>query len=133
MASDPSRRLQAWTRLVLGPRLPAPSEAHPLIRCRHCDAPYVVPSDVEQRGEDRWWMALRCGACGAYRELVATSEEADAYGSELDAGLRLIAAELARLERERMDEEARILAIALDRDLIDAADFAPRDKRSRGG
>jgi hypothetical protein len=61
--------------------------------------------------------------CSAMRELIATDEEAQRYGRELDRGVALIAGELARLERERMADEARMLSEALERDLIDAGDF----------
>ena len=68
-------------------------------------------------------MRLRCGECGAAREVTATDDEADRFGRELDRGVRRIADELDRLERERMAETARVLAEALERDLVDASDF----------
>jgi hypothetical protein len=83
----------------------------------------VVPVDFAEHGDDAWWLVLRCGACGASREVIASDEEADRFGRELDRGVQRIADEIDRIERERMAETARVLSEALERDLIDASDF----------
>jgi len=72
----------------------------------------------------RWSMLLRCGECGLEREVVV----ANGVVARLDDDLRLAARSIAdaaeRADRERLKREADAFAAALDRDLIDAADFA---------
>jgi hypothetical protein len=90
--------------------------------CESCGADSVVPVRWEELDEG-WCLALRCGECGHWRALVVSDGEAQRYGDVLDAGVREIAATVERLDRERMDAQADAFATALERDLIDAADF----------
>jgi hypothetical protein len=91
--------------------------------CPRCRTRAVVPVDTAEHDEYSWWISLRCGECGHAREVVVPDDEAERFGCELDRACAEIEAELDRMERECMDSEARTLAIALERDLIDAADF----------
>jgi hypothetical protein len=116
-------RARRWTRWLLGPKLPPEGVTQPLILCPGCGQRVVVPVAWQEDGEERWWIALRCGECGLAREVMAGEEQMRRYGRELDAGAAEIAAELARLERERMAAAARSFAEALARDLIDVTDF----------
>jgi hypothetical protein len=118
-----AQRFPDWLRTILGPRLPVESAVQSLSVCPHCRACAVVPVDTREHDEHRWWLALRCGECGSAREVVVPDAQAERYGCELDRACAEIEAELNRLERERMDTDARTLAIALARDLIDAGDF----------
>jgi hypothetical protein len=120
---EPERRIARWARRVFGPKLPIREPVRELCVCPDCKTRVVVTVDVGERDDEHWWLRLRCGECSAMRELIATDEEAQRYGRELDRGVALIAGELARLERERMADEARMLSEALERDLIDAGDF----------
>lgn len=86
----------------------------------------VVPVRWHEQGEDGWWMALRCGACGAREARVVGNAEATRFGERLDAGMAEIAAAADRIDRERLGEQAAAFAAALARDLIDAGDFGPR-------
>jgi hypothetical protein len=103
---------------------PAPGSG--LHQCALCRAECVVPVWWESVGEDRWHMLLRCGACGTFRDVIAVDDVAQAYERDLQRGTREISAALDRLDRERMAEQASAFVVALQRDLIDAADFAGR-------
>ena len=123
MPSDRVRRLSAWAQHLLGPKLPLPPPVRRLIVCAICEAGTAVLVDCEMRDDETWWIELRCGECGARRELIASNDETACLRRELDEDFRLIAAEVERLECERMADEVRILSIALEQDLIDASDF----------
>jgi hypothetical protein len=86
----------------------------------------VVPVDWEEHDDTSWWIALRCGECGSAREAIVSDEEADCFDQELDVGARQLEVLADRLEQERMYAETHAFAVALERDLIDAADFEPR-------
>ncbi len=118
--------MHAWIQQLLGPRRPippAPPVEQPLIRCPRCRADRVVPIEWRERGLDAWWMALRCGECGAARDLIASDDEAERFGHDLDDGIAELAADLRRLERDRMANDVAALVAAIERDLIDAGDF----------
>jgi hypothetical protein len=68
-------------------------------------------------------MRLRCGQCGATREIVVAQEVADRYDRALDQTSGSIATTLRRMERERMAAEVETFVTALRLDLLDAADF----------
>jgi len=95
-----------------------------LHRCPACRRPFMCPIDWETDGADHWLIQLRCGECGVWREARATNEQAKAFDLELDRQVRLIVRALRRIEREKMRAELDVLVTALDRDLIDASDFA---------
>ena len=98
----------------------------PLGACGRCGASVVVPVRWQELGDQAWWMALRCGECGARDDVVVTNAEAERFGEALDAGVAEIAAAADRLDRERLGDQADAFAMALARDLIDAGDFADR-------
>jgi hypothetical protein len=95
-----------------------------LTRCTNCGSDYVVPVDWSERGADRWWIALRCGECGATREVVVPEAEARRYDAALSRDTEEIAGTLSRIELARMADEAEAFAKALELDLFDAGDFA---------
>jgi hypothetical protein len=97
-----------------------------LHRCCVCRDDSVVPVWWEELDEQQWRMLLRCGLCETYRSVVVANDEAKAYDRDLQRGMDQIAASLERCEHERMAAELRVFVAALERDLIDAADFAPR-------
>jgi hypothetical protein len=45
----------------------------------------VCPIAWETDGDDHWLIELRCGECGAWREVRVTNEEAKAFDLTLDA------------------------------------------------
>jgi hypothetical protein len=79
----------------------------------------------EETDSDHWHMLLRCAACETYRDVVVSNDVAKRYEEDLRRGMAEIAAELERSDRARMALEVDVFVAALDRDLIDAEDFAP--------
>jgi len=107
---------------VFARRSPPPgSDLH---LCRVCHEDYVVPVWWEEIDDECWHMLLRCAQCETYREVEATNDVAKAYDRDLHRGMTVIAASLERSERERMATEVSAFIAALERDLIDPADFA---------
>ena len=92
--------------------------------CSDCHADHVHPIEWRESGEEHWWMLLRCGACRTTREVVVANEVAERYGRDLDDALEVIARAARALDAERLAREADAFAEALERDLIDADDFA---------
>jgi uncharacterized Zn finger protein len=104
-------------------RHPAQSERARLEVCTSCDADYVHPVEWSESGEEHWWMLLRCGECGTEREVTVANPIAQRFGDTLDEAERDIRRVVARLDAERMASEVEMFAAALERDLIDPADF----------
>ena len=65
---------------------------------------------------------VRCGNCGARRDVTLNDDEA----RELDRGVHQIKRTVTALERRRIRAEADALSVALERDLVGADDFARR-------
>ena len=86
--------------------------------CISCHADHVHPVEWCEADDEHWWMLLRCGACADEREV------AERYGRDLDAAQAEITRAARELDVERMAAEAETFAEALERDLIDADDFA---------
>jgi hypothetical protein len=69
-------------------------------------------------------MLLRCGECRKERQVVAVDDVVARYDDDLRAARAAIRRAIEREDRARLAREADAFAVALDRDLIDAADFA---------
>ena len=95
-----------------------------LATCVLCGRDFVVPVVWEAAGPDRWRIRVRCAECGTSRELTVTDAEAERYDEELAAGARTLLREACKLERARMAAEVDTFVAALQRDLIEPADFA---------
>lgn len=91
--------------------------------CGACGEAFVYPVTWAERGPMDWWLHLRCGSCGASREVVASNAAVAAYDSQLDAGMREINSAAEQLAHEALAAEAETLVVALDRDLLSADDF----------
>jgi hypothetical protein len=91
--------------------------------CGACGEPFVCPVTWSEHGPADWWLRLRCGECGASREVVASNAMVAEYDSQLDEGMREINAEAERLAREALAAEADALGTALGLDLLGADDF----------
>ena len=104
-------------------RRPTPGSG--LHQCALCHADYVVPVSWHETDADHWRMLLRCAACETYRDVVVSNDVAKRYEEDLRRGMAEIAAALERSDRARMVVEVDVFVAALDRDLIDAEDFAP--------
>jgi hypothetical protein len=94
-----------------------------LVRCLGCGADFVVPTLWREHGDGQWAIQLRCGACGARRNVTASDEEADRLRRDVVAGLLQVEATLHEIQRESMVAAAALFSEAFARDLIDAADF----------
>jgi hypothetical protein len=122
MQRNSSRFIELLQRIA-GPKYPLPAATGRLVHCARCDSDFVNPVSWDERGETDWWIRLRCGECGAVREVEVSNDEARRFDRELDVGLEWIAATVARLEREHMIAYTEVLTAALQRDLIDPGDF----------
>jgi hypothetical protein len=123
-----SDKLKQLLRRIRGPLLPLsdPRFDGRLVSCAICRARTVNPVDWAEHGPKDWWVLLRCGECGWAREEIISEAEARQLERDLEPGLRKIAAQAARLDRERMEYEVDVFVAALERDLIGPADFADR-------
>ena len=115
--------------MLAGPVQPLPCRAAGLVDCSLCGAEAVVPVDCADDG-DGWWITLRCGNCGTRWNVTLNDDEASALDRALDRGVHQIARTVAALEQQRMQAVVDALSVALERDLIDADDFAPRSPAS---
>jgi hypothetical protein len=97
-----------------------------LHECLLCHAELVVPVCWDPDDDDHWNLLLRCAECETYREVVVTNDVAKRYEFELERGTAEIASTLERLDRLRMLDLLDSFITALECDLIDVADFAPR-------
>ncbi len=97
-----------------------------LHQCAVCHADLVVPVSWDEADDDHWELLLRCPECETYRDVVVTNDLAKRYELDLERGMEEIASTLKRLDRLRMLALLDTFVGALERDLIDAADFAPR-------
>jgi hypothetical protein len=95
-----------------------------LHQCAYCHDDYVVPVWIEDLGEGGWHLLLRCGQCDTYRDVVVGDEVAHAYDRDLERGARQIRAAIEKLDGVRMAAQVAAFIVALQRDLIDAGDFA---------
>lgn len=102
-------------------RTPPPGSG--LHQCRLCHDDYVVPVWWEEADAGSWHLLLRCAQCDTFRDVTVGNDVAAAYERDLERGRREIAASLDRSDRARMLAELPVLIAALERDLIDAADF----------
>ncbi len=108
---------------ILRPRLvklPPPDA----VVCDACRSDAVALAEWDRHADGQWWAVLRCGDCGTWHDMVISQAAADRLDNALDAGLMAIAQDLEAIDRERMAAQADAFAVALERDLIDAADFA---------
>jgi hypothetical protein len=95
-----------------------------LQHCRACESHSVHPVEWEPFGETHWWILLRCGACGTQGEGLVANAVAQRFDRELDEVQHEMVRAADRLRLEIMSAQAESLAVALERDLIGADDFA---------
>lgn len=95
-----------------------------LHQCAYCHDDYVVPVWFEDLDEQGWHLLLRCGQCETYRAIVVSDDVAHAYERDLQRGAAQIRAAVEELDAARMTVQVAAFIVALERDLIDAEDFA---------
>ena len=95
----------------------------PLDVCLRCGEGFVYPVSWTESGPADWWLLLRCGGCGAWRDVVASNNAVEAFDRRLDQEMDQIQAAAARLERESFSDEADAFGTALRLDLLSADDF----------
>ena len=121
-------QMSDWLRRSLS-RLSGARPARPFSRlttCRACRAARMCAVSWAEGMDGTWWLRLRCGECGACREVVIDAEEADRYQVDLEIAAEEIAESLVHFEHAAMLAEARCWLKALELDLVDAADFELR-------
>jgi hypothetical protein len=91
--------------------------------CSECGQRFVYPVSWTESGPADWWLHLRCGACGASRDVVASDLTVEAFDRQLDGEMEMIEAAAERLERESFLAEAETFGTALRLDLLSADDF----------
>jgi hypothetical protein len=106
----------------LAPVPPAAPAARPPA-CPMCHGDRACPMAWGEIDDSHWWVALRCGDCEVWNEVVLSNAEAAALDVELDRQMRQMWRAAEQLDLERMEEEAAAFATALRLDLIVAADF----------
>jgi hypothetical protein len=92
--------------------------------CPACRGRLVCPIAWEPADDSHWDIDLRCGDCEHRWQMVVDDRRAARYDVQLDDDLFVIKRTLRRLELERMSDEVEAFVIALERDLIEPADFA---------
>jgi hypothetical protein len=92
--------------------------------CPVCQAAFVHPMEWQALADDRWAMLLRCAECELWLETIVPNDVAVAYDRWLQWSTERIADELRRLDHDRMIADVAALVAALERDLVDASDFA---------
>jgi hypothetical protein len=105
------------------PRHSTPSDRNRLEVCTSCRSDYVHPVEWSESGAEHWWMLLRCGECRAEREVTVANAIAKRFGDSLDTAESEILRAVERIDAERMAGEVEVFAAALERDLIEPADF----------
>jgi transcription elongation factor Elf1 len=92
--------------------------------CPACGADFVNPVEWTAVEDHSWWMLLRCAQCDHEREVVVGNADAERFDEALDRRADPIARTLHRLDVDRMKAWVETITVALQRDLIEPADFA---------
>ena len=83
----------------------------------------MYPVTWAESGPTEWWLLLRCGSCGTWRDVVASNNAVAAFDRMLDEAMAMIRAAAERLARESLSAQAETFAVALRLDLLSADDF----------
>jgi hypothetical protein len=91
--------------------------------CLECGEAFVYPVTWGESGPADWWLHLRCGSCGARRDVVVSNHAVALFDHALDEAAATMRRSADRLSRESLAEEAETLGAALRLDLLSADDF----------
>jgi hypothetical protein len=114
-------RLRRWLRSRRGPQRAA--SGTDLRCCPDCGKAFAYPVTWTESGPADWWLLLRCGSCGSWRDVVASNPVVADYDRILDEDLEVIREAADRMERETLMAEADTFGVALRLDLLTADDF----------
>ena len=114
-------RFRCWLRRSRGRA--CAGTATPLDLCPTCGEGFVYPVQWTESGSAEWWLLLRCGACGEWRDVVASNYAVAAFDRLLDEEMDVIKAAAEKLERESLAAAADTFGTALRLDLLGADDF----------
>ena len=91
--------------------------------CPRCGEEFVYPVKWTESGPGDWWLLLRCGACGSWRDVIESNCTVEAFDQLLDEHMHVIRVAADRLDRESLAAQADTLGTALRLDLLTADDF----------
>jgi hypothetical protein len=91
--------------------------------CPICGNDFVCPVDCVPENEIMWRFWLHCGECGHERETVVDDEIANRYDIKQGYHEKIIQQGIRRISKDRMTDEADLLAKAFELDLIGPSDF----------
>lgn len=99
----------------------APGEA--LHVCPRCAGGLVHPLDWFEDAPGLWCISMRCPDCGLVREGVFGQALVERLDEELDRATGALLSDLRQITHANMTEEAELLKLALELDLIGPSDF----------
>jgi hypothetical protein len=91
--------------------------------CPKCGEGFVYPVTWTESGPVDWWLLLRCGGCGTWRDVVASNQVVAAFDRRLDQEMDVIRTAAERIASEALSAEADAFGAALRLDLLSADDF----------
>lgn len=94
------------------------------VLCPRCGGDHVAPVEWEPADDAHWRIRCRCGLCDSWHQVVVRDAVASVLDCRLDEQQQAIRRAADRLEHSRMAAQIDAFVAALQRDLIDAADFA---------
>ena len=101
-----------------------------LCDCPRCGSGLVQPLRWEADADRGVLVDLRCPECSQWRQGALSREQVAVLDREQAAARQSLLETYERLVAESMEALAQCLAVALDRDLVGADDFAPRRLRA---
>ena len=107
----------------MGPDLRQREEER-LVVCPQCGCDTVCPVTWAAVDDTSWTVWMRCGSCGAWRHGVFSDDLIYQFDEDLDVHQCMIEDALARITRERAEDDLKLLCAALAADAILPGDFA---------
>lgn len=92
--------------------------------CLVCGGDFVNPVDWDALEGGRFWMLLRCGQCGTWRDVTVSDATAERFETALDERVEVLTRALDRLERARMEDDVEAFVEGLHDGRIGPAHFA---------